>query len=113
MIPFVHIVEVSGKGRGLVAARRIPGGTIVDSCPVMVIPNAESRGVVDRYSFVFGPCHAIALGLGSLMNHSPTPNVGIVRDLDDLRIDFVSLCEIHHGEELVLDYGYDPLEEKP
>lgn len=48
---------------------------------------------------------ALALGLGSMFNHSSTPNVGFQRDIDNGLIRYSTLREIQVGEELCISYG--------
>ena len=78
---------------------------------MLVIP-ADQRAaihtsVLHDYYFVWGADHnqaAIALGFGSLYNHSDTPNVAFLPDYDHLTIDFISLRPLRAGEELLVDY---------
>lgn len=48
---------------------------------------------------------ALALGLGSMFNHSNKPNVGFQRDFDGKLIRYITLREIQPGEELCISYG--------
>ncbi len=59
--------------------------------------------VLDHYTFKwFGGCQALALGLGSMFNHSQAPNVGFMRKQDDVMIEFTTLRDIAQGEELCM-----------
>jgi uncharacterized protein len=48
---------------------------------------------------------ALALGLGSLFNHSRHQNVGFQRDVQRQCIIYTTLREIAAGEELCISYG--------
>jgi SET domain-containing protein len=48
---------------------------------------------------------ALALGLGSMFNHSNKPNVGFQRDFDNKVIRYTTLREIQPNEELCISYG--------
>lgn len=49
---------------------------------------------------------ALALGLGSLLNHSVHgQNVGWKKDLESACITYIALRDIHQGEELCINYG--------
>ena len=47
-------------------------------------------------------CGMLALGLGSMFNHSQAPNVGFMRKQDDVMIEFTTLRDIAQGEELCM-----------
>ena len=50
---------------------------------------------------------AVALGYGSLYNHSYTPNAHYV-DVDQCRKRFVALRDIEAGEEITINYNAVP-----
>lgn len=49
---------------------------------------------------------ALALGLGSLFNHSDPPNVSFILDTSTDSIRFVTARDIELGEELCIFYGH-------
>ena len=55
----------------------------------------------------------LALGLGSLFNHSETPNVDFRRDGPNATIRYYAARDIEQGEELFIFYGselwFDPV----
>jgi SET domain-containing protein len=60
---------------------------------------------------------ALALGLGSMFNHSNKPNVGFQRDFDNKVIRYTTLREIQPNEELCISYGsnlwFPDMEQQP
>jgi uncharacterized protein len=74
----VEVKRSKGKGRGVFARRAIRKGEVFETCPVLVLPT----GAIEDYSTGFGPYVfewgegkvALALGFGSLYNHSYRPN---------------------------------------
>jgi SET domain-containing protein len=116
----LSVQVTKNKGRGVFATTNIRGGKLIESCEVIVIPAAE-RKVLDStilydYYFEWGSedsAAAIALGNGSLYNHSYSPNAQYVRYLDAQRIDFVALCDIVSGEEITVNYNGEPLDSRP
>ncbi|KAF9025689.1 hypothetical protein BGZ52_008756 [Haplosporangium bisporale] len=48
---------------------------------------------------------ALALGLGSMFNHSKEPNVGFQRDFENKMIRYSTLRDVAPGEELCISYG--------
>src|ERR1700744_5301666 len=98
----IGVRNFAGKGRGIVALADIPAGTVLERCPVLVVPEADRRKT-DRtviFTYVYMWEHgtteqnlydgtgraAIALGLSSLLNHSYTPNAIFSRKIDDLEL---------------------------
>src|SRR5687767_889523 len=77
----IAIRQIPGKGRGVVAERQFGAGDTIERPPVLVISADEAPIIRDtrlaHYYFEWGDdCKqaAIALGYGSLYNHSYTPN---------------------------------------
>jgi len=98
-------------GRGVFAARRFRKGEILHRCPVLTV-SARDRGVLQRtvvgsYLYERGGGAAIALGLGSLLNHSFEPNAACeLVDGDDVAV-FRALRAIAPGEEITILYCDD------
>lgn len=124
----LRILRLGGRGRGVVAARRVAAGELVERAPVIVVPE-EERAAVDASSVgahIFMWEHettgqdiysqrgrvAVVLGFASLVNHSSDPNCRIVRHIEALALDLIALRGIEDGEELTFDYGmtlwFDP-----
>ena len=100
--PWIGIRHFEGKGRGVVALRDIPSGTVVERSPVLIIPEHD-RAKTDPtivFTYVFMWEHgtteqdlyggkgraAIALGLSSLLNHPYTPSAIFIRHIDALEL---------------------------
>ena len=116
----VSVVATTGKGRGLIAARNIVGGEIVARSPVFVIPEKEWREIeatpIYDYTFEWGEDRgdaAVMLGIGSLVNHSYSPNTVFVRRYAACEIDFIALRDIATGEEITTNYNGDPDDRSP
>ncbi len=97
------------KGRGVFAVKRIPEGEIIERAPVIVIPDerrhSAGRCVLDDYYFEWGSDYAIALGFGSLYNHSHKPNAAFICRHEEMYIEFVALRDILEGEEVTIHYN--------
>jgi uncharacterized protein len=103
------------KGRGVFARRPIATGEVFETAPVLVVPAAEWSSIENTVFFDYtfewgwdGESAAIALGYGSLYNHSYTPNARYEKRLEDAAIDFVALREIQTGEEILINYNGKP-----
>jgi SET domain-containing protein len=112
----VEIRDAGVMGRGVFAVSRVPAGTLLFSDPVMLVPEdlcppgSFLDAIVFRWSAVVGGTPglcAIALGVGTVLNHSDSPNVVASFGRDPDRVDFHALRDIEAGEQLTHDYDYD------
>ncbi|KAI7819258.1 hypothetical protein BC939DRAFT_460702 [Gamsiella multidivaricata] len=104
------IQDCGAKGRGVVTRKFIPARTVVDISPVLLFPSEEyhthgQHTQLDHYTYRWQGGMALALGLGSMFNHSNNPNVGFQRDFENKLIRYTTLREIHPEEELCISYG--------
>lgn len=82
--------------------------------PPADVPSIE-KTAIDHYSYNWPyrdvssgkvtRTQAIALGLGSIFNHSEKQNVGFTRDFGREVIEYVTLRDVGRGEELCINYG--------
>ena len=56
---------------------------------------------------------AIALGHGSLYNHSYQPNARYLKHLENGTIEFICLNDVKKGEEIRVNYNGDPSDQTP
>lgn len=97
------------------ALRRIPAHTLLEVSPVLLLPTTDlqhtAHTVLEHYTYTWpvaggGTTQALALGLGSLFNHSSRrQNVVWRRDVAGLVIRYVTAREVEAGEELCISYG--------
>lgn len=66
-----------------------------------------------RYCFQWAEGAAVALGYGSLYNHSPNPNCVYWTIKDEGIVEFVALVDIQAGEELRVNYNGNPDDKTP
>ena len=98
------------KGRTVVAKQKIGPGELIERAPVIVFTPEEwiliDQTILNDYCFRWGEKQgAVALGFGSLYNHSFNPNAKYRQNLRELAIDFVALKEIKVGEEITVNYN--------
>ncbi|KAG6890802.1 hypothetical protein C0995_003235 [Termitomyces sp. Mi166 len=100
------------KGRGVYASRAISAQTLIEISPVLFFSKEEyaEHGrftVLDDYTFKWTDGRmALALGLGSLFNHSEQPNVSYVLDTSTESIRYTTVRDIAPDEELCIFYGH-------
>jgi len=109
----IEVRRVSKKGRGVFARRRIPKGTVIERVPLIVVPIGEVFGQAQRSKladYVFKWTRdtvVIALGYGSLYNHSYQPNARFY-DEGHLTQVFTAIRDIQAGEEITVNYNGPP-----
>lgn len=107
----LYIRKVRGMGRGVFAARAFRRGEVIEVCPVIPLPEPapEDPGrVLERYVFWWGENgRAIALGYGSLYNHSSTPNAKFTPRESRTDIVIRATRDIVADEQILIDYGWD------
>ncbi|KAI0338908.1 hypothetical protein BDW22DRAFT_1362213 [Trametopsis cervina] len=107
-----YIRYVEGKGRGVFAQRDISPHTTIEISPVLLFTPDEYREhgrhtVLDHYTFKWKSGQmALALGLGSLFNHSEIPNVSYKLDPETESIIYTTTRHINSNEELCIFYGH-------
>jgi SET domain-containing protein len=101
----------SGKHRyGMYCTEPIDEESVIEICPVLLLTSTEAK-TIDRshtlYSYYFEWTRgriAIALGYGSLYNHSKDPNAYFDPDYKNQLILFKAHRHIAPGEEILVDY---------
>ncbi len=112
---FLVVARTDGKGRGVFTNIDIKKGKRIELCP-MIVFNANDREQINDtfiYEYYFewgisGRKGALALGFGSLYNHSYSPNARYLPDFNLNVLEFVSIRDIDAGEEITVNYNYDP-----
>lgn len=114
-------IKDTGKyGRGVYATRDIKKGELIEVSPVLLSRENEwkylQKTVLFNYCFTWGDNYehtAIALGYGSLYNHSYTPNATFDNNIDNFSIDFYALADIKDGDEITINYNEDAEDRSP
>lgn len=114
-IPGLYIAKTRKKGRGVYCLEDILKDSLIEICPVLVIPAKEVDIIhhteLHDYYFIWGDHDdqaAIALGYGSLYNHSYRPNADYIYDLDHDAIEIHAIRNIPAGREITINYNGDP-----
>ncbi|MDQ0200198.1 SET domain-containing protein [Neobacillus ginsengisoli] len=112
-------VKQSKYGRGVFATHDIQKGELIHTAPVIIVPNEEFdylyKTILSNYFFYWGKnkdC-AIALGYGSLFNHSYTPNAKYKYRIEDETIEFYAHTDIKSEDEIVVNYNGNPEDKTP
>eukprot|EP00750_Incisomonas_marina_P005826 INCI14154.2.p2 GENE.INCI14154.2~~INCI14154.2.p2 ORF type:complete len:217 (+),score=34.38 INCI14154.2:210-860(+) len=124
--PVVSVHTIPGKGRGVFAGQDIARGTEIEEAPCIAFPPPQyaahlKHTELEHYLFLAfdenpeDPLNTnpkvvkylLALGLGSLFNHSKHNNVSYVINSDKDTITYKTTRDIEKGEELCIFYGFD------
>jgi SET domain-containing protein len=115
-----YVGHVAGAGRGVFATEDIAEGEVIEVSEVIIVPPEEvqllDRTALERYYFAWGDdlkSAAIALGHGSLYNHSFSPNARYEKHFDQGILEFICINAIKKGEEIRVNYNHDPHDQTP
>ncbi|MBI2054057.1 MAG: SET domain-containing protein-lysine N-methyltransferase [Candidatus Staskawiczbacteria bacterium] len=113
----IKIIDIKGRGRGVVATKNIARGEIIEFCPIVFISEKEAsffekENTVLKFYWLLQPetkKSCLMLGYGSLYNHSKNPNAEADYDIKKSKdyLFFRALKKIKAGEEIVFDYQFD------
>ena len=119
-VPGLFITESADKGRGVYIAQELNPGDLIEICPLIVIPNSEvefiHKTILHDYYFLMDQpkgAACIALGYGSIYNHSQSPNAMVVFDYDRQHLEIKCIKKIGSGEEILIDYTDGGKEDAP
>ncbi len=109
ILPHIYYRPIEGKGRGMFTALDIEPGSLIEICPLILIPVTQSAFIdkTEIYNYYFlwnDEFIALALGYGSLYNHSNHPNAKVIFDYESQEIQFEANRLIQEGEEILIDY---------
>lgn len=108
----LYIKNIKKKGRGVFSSYAIDAGILIESCPAIFIKDENERQILKStllgdYLFYWDEAKtisAIALGFGSLYNHSLNPNAYYVMNNESREIEFFSLIQILPHQEITVNY---------
>jgi SET domain-containing protein len=110
----IEVKNTSEKGRGVFALRDFKSGEIIESCPIINI-SAKERKLVEKtiFDFYIYPWKstrsgALALGYGSIYNHSFSPNADWKQNFKTRSMIYRAIKSIKKGEEITVNYNGEP-----
>lgn len=111
----IKVKKTKSMGRGVFATKPIKRGSVIATNHMITYPTRERNECKKRISLfnydfdVSKTKCGIALGVISLLNHNDDPNVDYTIDVKNEIIKIKAIKSIKRGEQLFIDYGYDPL----
>ncbi len=106
------------KGLGVIANTDFKKGDIIEEVPLLLMPMKEfeliKKTKLYYYFFEYTNSHfAIALGYGSLYNHSYAPNARYLYNFKNKQLIIKAIKNIKKGEEVFFNYNYYPNDKTP
>ena len=108
------------RGRAVFTSKIIKKGTVIEIAPMIVFGEKDRLAINDTFIYEYyfewgksGRKGALALGFGSLYNHSYDPNAKYIPDFDLNVLEFEAIKDIHPGEEITTNYNLDPEDDTP
>jgi len=112
--PGLYILE-NEAGRGIFTASAIARNDLIELCPVIILSREDTQLIhrtrLHDYYFIWdleAGSSAIALGYGSLYNHSDDPNAAFELDHQSGNIRITALKDIPAQDEIRINYITDP-----
>lgn len=112
-LPQLYTKMILGKGIGVFSSDFIHSGDLIESCVTVIIPY-EQRNLLDQtilYNYYYlrnEHTIAIALGNGSLYNHSFHPNSLFRWNEDETKIEIIAIQDINPDIEITFNYNGKP-----
>ncbi len=108
---YIQNSKISGAGRGVFALQNIKKGTVIETCPAIHISKYDFSNVNQSIltTYFFSPDKdkenlLLALGFGSLYNHSYQPNAKYKINSKEQNLNFIAIRDIKKNEEITINY---------
>lgn len=114
---YLRASNISNGGRSVFAASDIKKGEIIEIVPILILEFSEFIdsywNKLFEYYFWLDDYVVLALGYGSLYNHSKNPNCKYEISSEEKLIKFTALRDIEKDEEICFDYKQDSENDLP
>ncbi|WP_437186005.1 SET domain-containing protein [Planctomicrobium sp. SH668] len=106
---YLEVRYTKDKGRGVFAKKDIPEGTPFERVPLIIVTwDKIVESELGYYAYCWSETKAaLAMGYGSLYNHSFKPNA-YYEDIGRQTKVFTAYRDIKAGEEVTINYNGDP-----
>lgn len=104
---YTKLSNKPGLGRGVFARVNIQKGEVIETCPIIEVININALETCSLVTYAFfydEDKAAIALGFGSLYNHSNNSNATYKISKRNKTIEFKAIKEIAEGDEIFFNY---------
>ncbi len=109
---YVSESKIKNAGRGVFAAQNLSKDEMIEICPLLEVAIDDvfvlKDSLLATYYFSFDDAQdkvAIALGNGSIYNHSYKPNSTYKKNLEDKTLEFKTVKDVKKDEEITVNYN--------
>jgi len=104
-------------GKGVFASEEIKKGEIIEVTPILVLDFSDfvdtKWNLLFEYYFWLDDFVVLALGYGSMYNHSENPNCEYKINKEDKTMAFTALKDISKDEEILFNYSSSASKKAP
>ena len=109
----LYVAPSKVHGMGVFAARDFEPGEVLEVCPVLLVKRSEldhlDRTSLRNHYFEWkGGGGALAMGYGSLYNHSWDASARAEHDFEEGTLTYTTVRRIRKGEEITINYTGEP-----
>lgn len=108
---YIRKSKIIKAGRGVFAKCDIKKNEIIERCPIIEVSRHDTsnlkESILVTYFFYYGKSKEkllIALGFGSIYNHSYKPNAKYKINQKEKLIDFIALEDVKKNDEITFNY---------
>jgi SET domain-containing protein len=108
---YISDSKIPNAERGVFSDKNIKKGEIIESCPIIEIPSYQVEEIGNSSLINYVYFHGrkkekmlLALGFGSIYNHSLVSNAQYKINLKEKTIQFIATREINKDEEITVNY---------
>ena len=115
----IIVKRTAKKGLGVFALKDFKEGEVVESAPVLIFTPTDRKNLektpLSHYVYPWRSTRgaAIALGYGSIYNHSYSPNADWKQNFKTKCMVYRAIKSIKKGEEITVNYNGEPEDTKP
>jgi len=109
----IEVKKSQISGNGVFATTQILKDELIEVSNLIILEHNEIK-FIDKtklYNYYFSwpnNTAALALGFGSIYNHSYTPNCKYKKDLKNKTLGFYAIKKIKKGDEILVNYNGNP-----
>jgi len=109
LIQNTHVKPSEVHGWGVFANSDIKKGKVIEESIFLKTPKDYSKNYksIQRYIYDYYGCCIIALGNGSVINHSDSPNCEYYTNDEEDRLIYIAIEDIKKGQEIFISYSKD------
>lgn len=101
------------KGRGVFTAEDIPKGEVIEICELIFLRFEDISDSLEPYVYQYNnKLVAVALGNGSLYNHSSRANAVFSFNKSTKQLQLVAKNRIKADTEITINYGYNKTQKR-